>query len=105
MFNEPPLANNQQVKTNNKNTLQINLEETAPTYFLEMVDILDSTKLLNDLILGLICSVIRIYLTQSINLFVLLLFSIGTGGEWINQSFYNHFTVKFLTIKKKKKRQ
>ena len=49
---------------------------------------LETIKLLNSLILGLICSIVWIYLNQSINLFVFLPFLIGAGGGWANQSLY-----------------
>jgi hypothetical protein len=49
---------------------------------------LETIKLLNSLILGLICCIIWIYLNQPLNLFVFFSFVIGAAGGWFNQSLY-----------------
>lgn len=49
---------------------------------------LETIKLLNSLIVGLICCIIWIYLEQPLNLFVFLPFMIGAAGGWCTQSLY-----------------
>jgi hypothetical protein len=54
--------------------------------------IAETVKLLNSLIVGLICSVISLIFTFEVNPLILIPFSIGIVGAWFNQSIYSNYS-------------